>query len=184
MTKGFMRINNETGSLMFVALLIMAALTVAGMMVMDDTIMENRIARNYAISRQNMYLAEAGTKEAAQSLDLMSGIDDFEDLMGEGDTDWINKTGSDTTDAEDSAIWVPPGDSSTISDPLNAAASVVNGNTEVNSAAYYAVDFDPPPLISGDDVDVSYSVYGLCQSNNDQGEALIEIGFQKRVRVP
>ena len=54
MTNGFMRINNEAGSLMFVALLIMAALTVAGMMVMDDTSMEDRTARNYAISRQKM----------------------------------------------------------------------------------------------------------------------------------
>src|SRR6056297_3283853 len=99
MTNGFLRINNEAGSLMFIALLIMASLTVAGMMVIDDTIMENRIARNYAISRQNMYLAEAGTKEAAQRLDLMSGIADFGDLMGQGTTApaWINKTGTDTS---------------------------------------------------------------------------------------
>lgn len=179
MTNGFMRINNEAGSLMFVALLIMAALTVAGMMVMDDTIMENRIARNYAISRQNMYLAEAGTKEAAQSLDFMSGIDDFAALMGQaGAPVWINKTGTDTTAFEDSGNW------DWTSGSPNAEASELNNATAVNADAYYTVDFDPPPLISGDDVDISYSVYGLCQSNNDQGEALIEIGFQKRVRVP
>lgn len=172
-------INNQEGSLMFVVLLIMAALAVAGLMATEDTVIENQIARNHAINKQNLYLAEGAAKQAAQALDLYDGIGDYSNLMGQaGAPLWINRTGTDTTFFNDTANWNSGG---------NAQASQTDGNTPgVNSNALYAVDFVPSVLISGDDEDVDYSVYGWSFStlNNDNAEILLEIGFRKRVRVP
>lgn len=172
-------VDNQKGSLMFVVLLIMVALAVAGLMAVEDTVIENQIARNHAINKQNLYLAEAAAKEAAQALDLYDGVGDFSVLMAQaGAPAWINRTGTDTTLFDDTANWNPGG---------NARASLTNGNTPgVNSDAQYAVDFVPPVLVSGDDEDVDYSVYGWSFSTvgNDDAEILVEIGFRKRVRVP
>jgi len=176
MIEQILRVNNQRGSLMFIVLLIMVTLTIAGLMATEDTIMENRMARNYAISKQNLHMAEGAAKQAAQRLDLLSGIADFDDLMGLTSTlPWIQKKDEDDPHRyEDSGEW----GSNTESMVIDSTASNVHAN------ASYAVDFDPPVLISGEDVDVDYAVYGLAQSNNDQGEALVEVGFRKRVRAP
>ncbi|MDZ7833275.1 MAG: pilus assembly PilX N-terminal domain-containing protein [Desulfobacterales bacterium] len=164
---------------MFIVLLIMVTLTIAGLMATEDTITENWVARNYAISKQNLYMAEGAAKQAAQRLDLLSGIADFDDLMGQtNDLPWVNKTDTDNTHFESSDNWPDdPSDDSTES-------MVLDSSSNVHANASYAVDFDPPVVISGEDADIDYAVYGLAESNSDQGEALVEVGFRKRVRAP
>jgi len=176
MIKQILPVNNQRGSLMFIVLLIMVTLTIAGLMATEDTITENWVARNFAISRQNLYMAEGAAKQAAQRLDLLSGIADFEELMGQTSAlPWVNKTGTDNTHFENSDNWTSA---------HNPESMVVDSTSNVHAAASYVVDFDPPVVISGEDADVDYAVYGLAQSNNDQGEALVEVGFRKRVRAP
>ncbi len=180
MIEQILRVNNQRGSLMFIVLLIMVTLTIAGLMATEDTITENRVARNYSISKQNLYMAEGAAKQAAQHLDLLSGIEDFDDLMGQTSAlPWLNKTDTDNTHFESSDNWP---DNPATDDSVESM--VLDSSANVHANAFYAVDFDPPVVISGEDVDVDYAVYGLAQSNNDQGEALVEIGFRKRVRAP
>jgi len=168
--------NNQNGSLMFIVLLIMVSLTIAGLMATEDTIMENRVARNYAINKQNLYLAEGAAKQAAQRLDSRSGIADYEHLMGQtGALPWVNKSDKDKTLFERSDNWTST---------YNPEPMAVDKSSNVNSGARYVVDFDPPVVISGEDADINYAVYGLAESNSDEGETLVEIGFRKRVRAP
>ncbi len=62
-------INNQDGSLMVVALLIMATLAIAGLMVTNDAVMESRVTRNYVIHKQCVMAAEASGKEIMQGID-------------------------------------------------------------------------------------------------------------------
>lgn len=177
MIEPILPVNNQRGSLMFIVLLVMTTLTIMGLMATEDTIMENRVSRNYAINKQNLYMAEGAAKQAAQRLDLLSGINEFEELMGQTSSlPWVNKTNSGKTFFENSDNWTSAYNPESI--VIDSTASNVHAN------ASYVVDFTPPVVISGDDADVDYAVYGLAQSNNDQGEAIVEVGFRKRVRAP
>jgi len=60
---------NERGSVMFIVFLIMATLTVAGIMSTNDAVMEGRVGRNYAINKQCVAAAEASAKEMIQAID-------------------------------------------------------------------------------------------------------------------
>ena len=70
MTRHFKKIiDNQDGSLMIVALLIMTSLAIAGLMITDDAVRESRVGRNYAIYKQSINAAEAAGKEVIQAID-------------------------------------------------------------------------------------------------------------------
>ncbi|MDA3895189.1 MAG: hypothetical protein PF482_03455 [Desulfobacteraceae bacterium] len=64
-------INNQDGSLMVIALLIMVTLALAGLLVTNDAVMESRVGRNYAIYKQTVSAAEAVGKEFIQAIDTI-----------------------------------------------------------------------------------------------------------------
>jgi hypothetical protein len=95
------RINNENGSVMAIALLIMATLAIAGALVANDAVMESRVARNYGIHKQCLSAAEAAGKEFIQAIDSIF-------------IDPANPTGSDAIAKLDSEPWSPhDGDNTT-----------------------------------------------------------------------
>jgi len=72
MTRTFPKfINNQDGSLMVIALLIMVTLALAGLLVTNDAVMEGRVGRNYAIHKQTVSAAEAAGKEFIQAIDTV-----------------------------------------------------------------------------------------------------------------
>ncbi|MBF0224262.1 MAG: pilus assembly PilX N-terminal domain-containing protein [Desulfobacterales bacterium] len=57
-------INNEKGSIMLIALLIMAMLTILGLTAVNTAVVELRIAHNEQILKRNFYNAETGIIDA------------------------------------------------------------------------------------------------------------------------
>jgi len=70
MTRHFNQlIDNQNGSIMVIALLIMATLAIAGLMATEDAVIESRVGRNYAIYKQTTSAAESAGKEFIQAID-------------------------------------------------------------------------------------------------------------------
>ena len=63
------KLNNEEGSAIVIALIILVLLTMIGITASDNTVIELQIVRNEAIYRQNFYRAEAAVIEAAEILE-------------------------------------------------------------------------------------------------------------------
>ena len=57
---------DRQGSVMALALMVMATLTIVGLMAINDTVMENTIVRNHIQYRRTLYLAEAAVSQANQ----------------------------------------------------------------------------------------------------------------------
>jgi len=55
--------DNEKGSIMVMALLIMATLAIAGALVSKDALIESQAARNYAFRQQTLYAAQSAALE-------------------------------------------------------------------------------------------------------------------------
>ena len=68
-------LNNEEGSAIVIALIILVLLTMIGISATDNTVIELQIVRNEAIYRQNFYKAEGAVIEAAQILEVSSVAD-------------------------------------------------------------------------------------------------------------
>lgn len=67
--EGINPIGNQQGSIMVIALLIMATLAVAGLLVTNDAVTESQVGRNYAIQKQTVSAAEGAAKELIQAID-------------------------------------------------------------------------------------------------------------------
>ena len=64
-----MKINNNKGSVLVFALLIMVILSIIGVYTINDSVIEGKISRNHSIYKKNLYLAELGVKEAVQRME-------------------------------------------------------------------------------------------------------------------
>jgi len=62
-------INNQQGSVMALALMVMVTLTIVGLTAVNDTVVESSIARNHAIYRMSLYRAEAAVRQAVQIME-------------------------------------------------------------------------------------------------------------------
>jgi Tfp pilus assembly protein PilX len=102
MTRAFSKIiDNQDGSLMVMALLIMATLAIAGLLSTNDAVMESRVGRNYAIHKQCVSAAEASGKEFVQTIENV-----FED----------SATASEAVGRLDNEDWTPFDDYNTTFD--------------------------------------------------------------------
>ena len=66
MKKMISKLNNEEGSAIVIALIVLVLLTMIGIVSTDNTVFELQIVRNEAIYKQNFYKAEGSAVEAAQ----------------------------------------------------------------------------------------------------------------------
>lgn len=131
-------IRNERGSLMFVVLLIMAALTIAGVMVTDDAVTESQVGRNYSIHQQSVNVAEGAAKQMIQALDSVfldaaNGSEAIGDLDGNS---WEPHDGTNVSFDFDAANWssynVKPSDLQTALGHITEAGAIavlINQNT-------------------------------------------------------
>ena len=118
--------DNQEGSIIVIALMVLAIMTVIGLMSADTTITENFIIRNAGIHKQNVSLVEATVMEGLQDLIQIDATDPDNLSPDTVANDWIN---SDDT-AWTTGDWYDE-DSAT---QLNANNSVVpnlvsNNNT-------------------------------------------------------
>lgn len=162
-------LNNEEGSAIVIALIILVLLTMIGITATDNTVIELQIVRNEAIYKQNFYRAESAVVELGQIMEDNNLLASY---------DWL--TGSAT--ALDMEVvgnwdWTPGTPNSQLSNNMDDAGDA-NNNT-----AQAAISNG---ISSGGSLDMTgtslydYLVYGLFNSTVGQGRSMIMMGYRKR----
>lgn len=158
-------LRNEDGSVMLVALLLMAVLTIMGIAAINTSNIEILISSNDRSYKQNFYRSEAAAYEAAQIVedavdaDLMPATTQY--------TNWLRGIGTDMT---------IPGN-------WNTGNSQVSG-IDADANTSYAVIMTG--IAGGGSEEMTapsqlfeYAIYGLYLKSN-AGRSLIGIGYRKR----
>jgi hypothetical protein len=162
------RLKTEDGSIVVIAVLMLAFLSLLGISSTTTSTTEVQIAGNERHYKQNLYKAEAAAMEAVQRLE---NITDKQVLMGRSLV-WLHTddimTSSDSWDYDDAG-----------GDDNSESASF---SIDPNSTTFYsAVDFG---IASGSSLSMGgtqlheYIIYGLTTADN--GQALVEVGYRKR----
>ena len=163
-------LNNEEGSAIVIALIILVLLTMIGITATDNTVIELQIVRNEAIYKQNFYRAESAVVELGQFMEDNNLLATY---------DWL--TGSAT--ALDMEVvgnwdWTTPGTpNSQLSNNMDDAGDANNNTAQAaisnGIAAGGSLDMTGTNLYD-------YSVYGLFDSTVGQGRSMIMMGYRKR----
>ena len=171
-------LNNEEGSAIVMALIVLAMLTIIGIVSTSDTVFELQIVRNEAIYRRNFYRAESAIVEAAQRLEESNAGDS---LPISTSYTWLNNAlAPDLTamvswkDDLDPPNWENRSEASNnMDDPADNRnntryAAICNGIAAGNSLS----------MTGGGNL-YAYSIYGLFDSTANQGRSLIRMGYYK-----
>jgi hypothetical protein len=110
-------IANDNGSVMVLALMIMAVMMVIAITSSDTVVTENYIIRNVGIHKENLNLVESALMEGLQMFYQIPDNDPDNFDPNRFNTDWINNR----TDAWTTGAWYDRGDVSTM---LNANNSI------------------------------------------------------------
>ncbi len=175
--QGVKQLNNESGTALVVALLVLVALTVLGLASINTSSIEIGISGNERVYRQNLNIAESASLHGLKEIQNMDSINDYDDLMPDTTSlVWLSNPGS-STFFEDPANW-----------DYNDADSDDNAE-QFSGGKYsycYAVDYEGKQkgssLKSGALSVNLYASYGLSQTNG--GTALVNTGVKKPVRNP
>ena len=175
MKKMIAPLNNEEGSAIVIALMVLVMLTMIGIVSTDNTVVELQIVRNEALLRDNFYRSESAALELARWME-------DNNISNPAAINWITPQAA-APDMEVVSNWDWSGGGSQnarLSPNLDVAADV-NNNT-----AYAAVDKGRARRGGGglglDEASslYSYSVYGLFDSTTGQGQSLIMMEYRKR----
>jgi len=164
-----MELNNQSGAVLVVTLLVVLAVTVLGVAGLQTTTVELRIARNEREIRESFYLAEAAAMEGVQRLINAAGVDLEEQfshwhhprraLAGNG---WDFRDAGDW-DCDDSE------NGNCLQSPLDRHAFI--------AAVEWRVAPGASLLMTGSRL-VENRVYGLCTKHG--GDHMVEIGYLLR----
>ncbi len=166
MVKAFNIVENEEGSAIVLALLILVVLTILGISSTNTATVEYKIVHNEKTYQRNFYQAESATMEAAERIEVENNTENL--IPALTTLNWVN---DETTDLTVTANWVDDGSVNDNSDPSVVSADAKYATVGRGVARGSSLD------VSGSMVHV-YSVYGLSRSSN--GNVLIEIGYRRR----
>ena len=172
MKKIISTLNNEEGSAIVIALIILVLLTLLGTVSTNDTVIELQIVRNEAIYRQNFYKAEAAVFELGQIME-----EPTTNLATPASFDWLTDK-STAADMEVVGNW-------------DLTAGTGNAQLSNNIDAGDLTNYTAQAAISngvagGASLDMTgtnlydYLVYGLFNSTVGQGRSMIMMGYRKR----
>ncbi len=176
-------INNRRGSVMALALMIMVTLTIVGLMAMQDTIIENTVARNHALYRTTLYAAEATVREAAQVMEDLSE-NDPQKLLDPSEFDWLHqkKPAFNLGDIDFTNQVDFRGDDGSVEHGPFAASNL----STVDDAGYLVQFEGIAPGASLDMTDPTnlyfYCIFGRAVGpmKNDASQAIIKVGYRMR----
>jgi Tfp pilus assembly protein PilX len=160
-------IKSEEGSVMVVALIVLAMLTIIGISASNTSTTELQIVRNDLLYRINFYKAEAAAREGAQTVANLAKTSPAEINPGQTSKSWLVDPAADgidmTTIADVQAVAEP---SNVVADAATAYAAAYLGRTgsvaaENESHVYH------------------FNLYGLHA--DDDGRAFIEMGYKVKV---
>ena len=171
MHKMISKLNNEEGSAIVIALIILVLLTMIGITATDNTVIELQIVRNEAIYRQNFYKAEGSVIELAQIMEVNN-------ISTPASFDWL----TDKSTALDMTVasnwdWTAGTGNAQMSNNMNAADP--NNNT-AQAAVSTGIAAGSSLSMTGGSNLYSYSIFGLFDSTSGQGRSLILMGYNKR----
>lgn len=170
-TRRINRLGDESGSVLVIALLLLAFLSIIGVSATTTSSIEVQIAANDRDFKQNFYMAEGGAMEAATRLE------------NETDTDvLINKT-PDYLSQYDSAVDMTQSSNWDYDDAGgDDNADTADANIDPNGTTYFSiVDIGIPDgssLSLGGTNLHEYAIYGLYKSAD--AESMVEVGYRKR----
>jgi Tfp pilus assembly protein PilX len=160
-------IKSEEGSVMVVALIVLAMLTIIGISASNTSTTELQIVRNDLLYRINFYKAEAAAREGAQTVANLAKTSPTEVNPGQTTQGWLVDPAAEeidmTTIADVQAVAEP---SNVVADAATTYAAAYLGRTgsvaaENESHVYH------------------FNLYGLHA--DDDGRALIEMGYKVKV---
>lgn len=164
-------LNNEQGSVLILALIMLVLLTLIGISATTTSMIETKIAGNERVYKRNLYAAEAAAMHCAQDMEQNPN-------PKTNKPDWLHPIGTvDNTNIRENAFWLnelpyPP------APPDYSQASVVA------NSRFLATSQGLAGGIKGTSLDMTksnvhaYSIYGRCRPANS-GPTIIEIGFRK-----
>lgn len=187
MTDYLPKTDNQQGSLMVFALLIVASLTIAGIMVANDATMEGRAARNYTINKQCLYAAMGSAQELIQFMNGMSGV------VAINNSPWCGDAYNPPHFVFSLADW-----NNGLYNPFNAVnmaaaapypAALRWAPPTYQAMAVYEKRFDdkyvpPAPGQSSGTILYEYSIYGRGSNiGTGTSDSVVMIGYRRRMGV-
>ena len=191
-------LNNEKGSAIVIALIVLVMLTIIGTVSTSNTVFELQIVRNEAIYRRNFYRAESAIVEAAQRLETSNAADS---LPISTPYNWLNNAvvapdmyvyvgGLAVADMDswkqdtDPPVWIDPPNWTPDGNTKSAASNNMDDPADQRNNTRYTAICDG--IAAGSSLSMTngsnlyaYSVYGLFDSTADQGRSLIKMGYYK-----
>lgn len=163
--KEIVTLNNEDGSVLILALIMLVLLTLIGISATTTSMIEINIAGNERAYKRNLYSAEAAVMQCAQNMEQT-------DLQNPGPT-WLGLIGA-VTEPDDirlTSFWEAPGG------PF-PQLGVVPDTLFVATSKGYAGGAQGTSLDMEKSKVHTYSIYGRCKPSNS-GPTIIEIGYRK-----
>ena len=161
---------NEKGSVLVLALLLLAVLTVVGLSSINMSVTEYKIVGNERVYQSNFYRAESAALEAAKRLDLIDV--DVLRTKNFSSYSWLNTQDDVETDEGDDVL----ADTSNWADSNSDDASVLS-NTRFAVVEKGIAQGTSLDVTQGSNV-YEYVVRGYANENG--GRVLIEIGYKIR----
>jgi len=164
MMKEKLRLKNEDGAVLVIALIILVLLTLMGIAITTTSEFEIHIAGNERIYKENVYNAEAAAMEAAQIMEEAASLDS-------GAISWIKSIGSVTLANIRDNAW------------FEANSQAVSFDAS-GSVRYLAVEEGVPEGTSLDMTKTglySYAIYGWRHNsaNPNQGRSIVKVGYRR-----
>ncbi len=157
-------LNNEDGTVLVLALIMLVLLTLIGISATTTSMIETRISGNERVYKQNFYAAEAASMHCAQDMEERANPKaDAPTLV------WLHPLNAVVdSNIRDDSFWTD----------ANSAVSIT-GNTRLLASSEGLVGGG-----AGTSLDMTkssvhgYLIYGRCRPQNS-GPTIIEIGFRK-----
>jgi Tfp pilus assembly protein PilX len=160
-------IKSEEGSVMVVALMVLAMLTIIGISASNTSTTELQIVRNDLLYRINFYKAEAAAREGAQTIANLAKSSPTEVNPGQTSQSWLVDPAAEKIDMTTIA------EVQTVAEP----SKVVNDGATTYAAAY--LGRTGSVAAESESQVYHFSLYGLHA--DDDGRAFIEMGYKVKV---
>ena len=163
--KEISKVNNEDGSVLIGALIMLVLLTLIGISATTTSTIENKIAGNERVYKRNLYSAEAAVMQCAQKMEQTT--------LQNPRPPWLGLIGAvnEPADIRLTAFW------ETSPDPVPQLAVIPN-TLFVATSKGYADGAQGTSLDMEKSKVHMYSIYGRCKPSNS-GPTIIEIGYRK-----
>ena len=173
-------VRNENGTVMVIAVLIMAILTILGLSAIDTSTVEVQITSNEQIYKRNFYKAEAAVIAAAQQLEEAPPTQ----LSNVAAVPWLINTEFNATTLQyrkSDGSWEDIQDVNGAWDDSKPIGKVISTDTDYNAARFIVLETTGFIDLSAPSNLHTYEIYGFYDSKGaDRGRVAIEIGYKRR----